>query len=36
MGARTDAARQEAVAARAGLEDEVERLKASARSAVDV
>ena len=36
MGARTDAARQEAVAARAGLADEVERLKASARSAVDV
>ena len=36
MGARTDAARQEAVAARAGLADEVERLKSSARSAVDV
>jgi len=36
VGARTDAARQEAVAARAGLADEVERLKASARSAVDV
>lgn len=36
MGARTDAARQEAVAARAGLVDEVERLKTSARSAVDV
>ncbi len=36
MGARTDAARQEAVAARAGLEGEVERLKSSARSAVDV
>ena len=36
MGARTDAARQEAVAARAGLVDEVERLKSSARSAVDV
>lgn len=36
MGARTDAARQEAVAARAGLGEEVERLKASARSAVDV
>ena len=36
MGARTDAARQEAVATRAGLVDEVERLKSSARSAVDV
>ena len=36
VGARTDAARQEAVAARAGLVDEVERLKSSARSAVDV
>lgn len=36
MGARTDAARQEAVAARGGLDDEVERLKASARSALDV
>jgi hypothetical protein len=36
VGARTDAARQEAVAARAGLVDEVERLKASARSAADV
>ena len=36
MGARTDAARQEAVAARAGLADEAGRLKASARSAVDV
>jgi hypothetical protein len=36
VGARTDAARQEAVAARTGLVDEVERLKSSARSAVDV
>lgn len=36
MGARTDAARQEAVAARDGLAVEVERLKSSARSAVDV
>ena len=36
MGARTDAARQEAVAARAGLVEEAERLKASARRAVDV
>jgi len=36
VGARTDAARREAVAARAGLADEVERLRASARSAVDV
>jgi hypothetical protein len=36
VGARTDAARQEAVAARAGLAEEVERLKSSARSAVDV
>jgi len=36
VGARTDAARQEAVAARVGLVDEVERLKSSARSAVDV
>lgn len=36
MGARTDAARQEAVTARAGLAEEVERLKSSARSAVDV
>lgn len=36
MGARTDAARQEAVAARAGLAEEAERLRSSARSAVDV
>ena len=36
MGARTDAARQEAVAARVGLVEEAERLKSSARSAVDV
>ena len=36
MGARTDAARQEAIAARGGLVEEVERLKASARDAVDV
>jgi len=36
VGARTEAARQEVVAARAGLVDEVERLKTSARSAVDV
>jgi hypothetical protein len=36
VGARTDAARQEAVAARVGLDVEVERLKSSARDAVDV
>jgi hypothetical protein len=36
VGARTDAARQEAVAARLGLAGEVEALKASARSAADV
>ena len=36
MGARTDAARQEAVAARGGLADEVAALKTSARNAVDV
>jgi hypothetical protein len=36
VGARTDAARQEAVAARTGLVEEVEALKASARNAVDV
>ncbi len=36
MGARTDAAREEVLAARVGLEDEVGRLRASARDAVDV
>ena len=36
MGARTDAARQEAVAARLDLAGEVEAIKASARSAADV
>jgi len=36
VGARTDAARQEAVAARGGLVDEVAALKTSARNAVDV
>ena len=36
MGARTDAARAEVLAARQGLEDEVVRLEASARAAVDI
>ncbi len=36
MGAATDAARQEALAARASLGEEVEQLKASARAAVDI
>ncbi len=36
MGARTDAARTEVLAARQGLEDEVVRLEASARAAVDI
>lgn len=36
MGARTDAARAEVLAARQGLEDEVVGLEASARAAVDL
>ncbi len=36
MGARTDAARAEVLAARLGLEDEVVGLEASARAAVDI
>lgn len=36
MGARTDAARAAAVASRGSLEDEVVRLEASARAAVDI
>ena len=36
MGARTDAARAEVVAARGGLVDEVVRLEASGRAAVDL
>jgi hypothetical protein len=36
VGARTDAARAEVVAARLGLEDEVVRLEAAARAAVDL
>lgn len=36
MGARTDAARQEALAARTALDVEVARLQAAARAAVDV
>jgi len=36
VGARTDAARAEVLAARQGLEDEVVRLEASARAAVDI
>lgn len=36
MGARTDAARAEVVAARLGLRTEVDRLEASGRSAVDI
>ena len=36
MGARTDAARAEVLAARRGLEDEVIGLEASARAAIDI
>jgi hypothetical protein len=36
VGARTDAARAEVLAAREGLEDEVIRLEAAGRSAVDI
>lgn len=36
MGARTDAARTEVLAARKGLEDEVVRLEAAGRAAVDI
>lgn len=36
MGARTDAARSEVLAARAGLDDELTRLEASGRAAVDI
>ena len=36
MGTRTDAARAEVVAARQGLADEVDRLEAAGRAAVDV
>ena len=36
MGARTDAARAEVLAARAGLDDELLRLEASGRAAVDI
>ena len=36
MGARTDAARAEVLAARAGLEEELVRLEASGRAAVDI
>ncbi len=36
MGARTDAALAEALAARASLAEETDRLKASARNAVDI
>ena len=36
MGARTDAARSEVLAARAGLDDELARLEASGRAAVDI
>ena len=36
MGARTDAARAEVVASRAALLDEVQRLEAAARAAVDI
>ena len=36
MGARTDAARAEVLAARAGLDDELVRLEASGRAAVDI
>ena len=36
MGARTDAARAEVLAARAGLDEELTRLEASGRAAVDI
>ena len=36
MGARTDAARSEVLAARAGLDEELVRLEASGRAAVDI
>ena len=36
MGARTDAARSEILAARAGLEEELVRLEAAGRAAVDI
>ena len=36
MGARTDAARSEVLAARAGLEEELVRLEAAGRAAVDI
>ena len=36
MGTRTDAARAEVVAARKGLADEVDRLEAAGRAAVDI
>ena len=36
MGARTDAARAEVLAARAGLDEEITRLEASGRAAVDI
>ena len=36
MGARTDAARSEVLAARAGLDEELVRLDASGRAAVDI
>ena len=36
MGARTDAARAKVVAARTGLEDEVVRLEAAGRAAIDI
>lgn len=36
MGARTDAARSEVLAARTGLEDELVRLEAAGRAAVDI
>ena len=36
MGARTDAARSEVLAARAGLEDELVRMEAAGRAAVDI
>ena len=36
MGARTDAARAEVLAARAGLDDELLKLEASGRAAVDI
>jgi len=36
MGARTDAARSEVLAARAGLDEEIVRLEAAGRAAVDI